>query len=49
MSVRYAAWSAIVRQTAAMSVWLSFFDFPRLRGVAVVVCSVVCSWEFGVR
>jgi hypothetical protein len=48
MSVRYAAWSAIVRQTAAMSVWLSFFDFPRLRGVAVV-CSVVCSWEFGVR
>jgi len=34
----------MVRQSEALSAWPSFFDSPRLGGVAVVVWSVLYRW-----
>jgi len=42
MSVRYTASSVRVRQTAAVSVWLSFLT-PHVLGVSLWWCGVSCA------
>jgi hypothetical protein len=39
----------MVRQSEALSAWLSFFDSPRFGGVAVVVWGLVLFGDFGVN